>query len=88
VCYVAISGISLKHSRPGNQAPSIRISQQSEYALPAIFDLAHHRPEELVKVSSIASRQGIPQKFLESILLSLRHGGFVHSRRGRDGGYR
>ena len=66
----------------------MRISQQSEYALRAMFDLSQHDPEELVKVSCIASRRGIPQKFLESILLSLRRGGFVDSRRGRDGGYR
>lgn len=66
----------------------MRISQQSEYALRAIFELSQKPPGELVKLSSIAARQGIPPKFLESILASLKHGGFVDSRRGRDGGYR
>ena len=36
---------------------------------------------------SIAKRQGIPQKFLELILASLKQGGFVESHRGARGGY-
>lgn len=40
-----------------------------------------------VKADQIAQAQEIPLKFLESILLDLRNGGLVHSRRGVDGGY-
>lgn len=40
-----------------------------------------------MKIAGIAKRQGIPQKFLELILASLKQGGFVESRRGADGGY-
>ena len=43
---------------------------------------------EPVKIADIASRQKIPQKFLELILASLKQGGFVESRRGAEGGYR
>ena len=40
-----------------------------------------------LKIASIAKRQKIPQKFLELILAGLKHGGFVESRRGAEGGY-
>jgi Rrf2 family transcriptional regulator, cysteine metabolism repressor len=66
----------------------MKISQKSEYALRAIFDLSLHPPEDLVKLSGIAERQEIPRKFLELIFASLRQGGLVETRRGREGGYR
>src|SRR6266849_8663344 len=65
----------------------MNISVKGEYALQAIFDLASQRPGEPVKIAGIASRQKIPQKFLELILASLKQGGFVESRRGAEGGY-
>jgi Rrf2 family cysteine metabolism transcriptional repressor len=66
----------------------MKISQKSEYALKAVFDLSLHLSENLTKVSCIAARQDIPKKFLELILASLRQGGLVETRRGREGGYR
>lgn len=65
----------------------MNISVKGEYALHAIFDLASQPPGEPVKISEIARRQNIPQKFLELILASLKQGGFVESRRGAEGGY-
>jgi Rrf2 family protein len=65
----------------------MNISVKGEYALQAILDLCTRRPGEPVKIADIASRQKIPQKFLELILASLKQGGFVESRRGADGGY-
>src|ERR1041384_2904265 len=62
-------------------------SVKGEYALQALFDLASQRPGEPVRISDIARRQQIPQKFLELILASLKQGGFVESRRGAEGGY-
>lgn len=62
-------------------------SVKGEYALQAILDLAGQRPGEPVRIADIASRQKIPQKFLELILASLKQGGFVESRRGAEGGY-
>ena len=41
----------------------------------------------LVKGEQLATAQGIPQKFLETILLDLRHAELVTSRRGVEGGY-
>jgi len=40
-----------------------------------------------VKGDRIADAQGIPLKFLENILIEMRHHGLVRSQRGRDGGY-
>ena len=65
----------------------MNISVKGEYALQAIFDLASQPGREPVKISEIARRQQIPQKFLELILASLKQGGFVESRRGAEGGY-
>jgi len=65
----------------------MNVSTKSHYALQALFDLASQSSDEPVKIADIAKRQKIPQKFLELILASLKHGGFVESRRGADGGY-
>ena len=45
-------------------------------------------PTELVKGERLATAQSIPPKFLENILLELRHAGLVASQRGAEGGYR
>jgi Rrf2 family transcriptional regulator, cysteine metabolism repressor len=63
------------------------ISVKGEYALQALLDLSAQKPGEPVKIADIAARQKIPQKFLELILSNLKHGGFVESRRGAEGGY-
>ncbi|MDF2761818.1 MAG: transcriptional regulator [Thermomicrobiales bacterium] len=41
-----------------------------------------------MKAEAISRAQGIPPKFLENILLELRHAGIVLSQRGAEGGYR
>lgn len=66
----------------------MKISQKSEYALSAVFDLSLQPPEDLVKVAGIAARQNIPEKFLEVILANLKQRGLVTSKRGSKGGYR
>ena len=38
-------------------------------------------------ISDIAQRERIPRKFLELILLELRHSGILQSRKGKGGGY-
>jgi Rrf2 family protein len=64
----------------------VRISAKADYALRAMSVLAA-AGEGPVKGESIAQAQEIPQKFLENILLDLRHAGLVQSQRGADGGY-
>jgi Rrf2 family protein len=64
----------------------VRVSAKADYAVRAAVELAV-AGEGPVKADQIAQAQEIPLKFLESILLDLRNGGLVHSRRGIDGGY-
>ena len=61
------------------------ISQKAKYALRALTALAQ-APDSLM-IAEIAEAQRIPRKFLEQILLDLKHHGVVQSRRGRLGGY-
>jgi Rrf2 family protein len=63
----------------------VRVSAKVDYALRAMLELA--AAGSLVKAEQVATAQGIPQKFLEGILLDLRHAELVTSRRGVDGGY-
>ena len=63
----------------------VRVSAKVDYALRAMLELA--AAGGLVKGEQLATAQGIPQKFLESILIDLRHAELVTSRRGVDGGY-
>lgn len=63
------------------------ITQKSQYAMRAIFELAKREGKGPVKIGEIAEAQAIPQRFLENILNQLRQGGVVESRRGKEGGY-
>jgi Rrf2 family protein len=64
------------------------ISQKAKYALRALVALAKtNTPGETLLISDIADQQRIPRKFLEQILLDLKHHGIVVSRRGKTGGY-
>lgn len=63
------------------------ISQKAKYALRALIALAEAPEDAPVFISEIAEKQAIPRKFLEQILLDLKHHGLVVSRRGKMGGY-
>jgi len=66
----------------------VRLSAKSEYAVKALLDLALHATGDLQPIQDIAARQGIPQRYLEQVLLGLKRAGFLMSRRGSAGGYR
>jgi Rrf2 family protein len=66
----------------------VRVSAKTDYALRAALELAAAPDERPVKGERIATAQAIPLRFLENILMQLRHAGLVESRRGADGGYR
>lgn len=63
------------------------VSKKCRYALRAIFELSLRDRGQPVKIQEIATAQSIPARFLEVILSELKHGGFVDSKRGSDGGY-
>ena len=66
----------------------MRVSAKTDYALRAALELAAAPDEKPVKGERIATAQAIPLRFLENILMQLRHAGLVESRRGAEGGYR
>ena len=65
----------------------MQVNAKVDYALRALAELASADPGPM-KAEAIARAQGIPPKFLENILLELRHAGIVLSQRGAEGGYR
>ncbi len=65
----------------------MRITYKGDYALKTILDLSSHYGISPVTIHDLAKRSDIPIKFLEQILLDLKRGGFVESRRGKIGGY-
>lgn len=65
----------------------MRISRKGEYALRAMTFLALNRRSGPVPIHEISQREKIPQKFLEQILLQLKRGGLLESKRGVRGGY-
>jgi len=65
----------------------MKISKKCQYALKAILELAWRNDGQAVKTNDIAGSQRISQRFTEIILNELKHGGFVESKRGNEGGY-
>jgi Rrf2 family protein len=65
----------------------MRISAKGEYAIKALVDLSLNYDKGLIPIYRIAERQGIPQRYLEQVLLLLKRSGFLISRRGVSGGY-
>jgi Rrf2 family protein len=63
------------------------VTKKNQYALRAIFELAKHRNRGPVRIADIAETQAIPFRFLEVIMVELKKGGFVKSKRGLHGGY-
>ena len=63
------------------------ISQKAKYALRALAALARAEAKRPMLIAEIAEQQKIPKKFLEQILLDLKHRGIVMSKRGKEGGY-
>ncbi len=64
------------------------LSQKSQYAVRAVFELARRHGGGPVKAGQIAEAQYVPIRFLENILGQLRHAGIIESTRGKGGGYR
>ena len=64
------------------------ISTKGRYALRVMIDLAEHYSEEFITLNTIAERQNISEKYLESIITVLSKKGLVDALRGKGGGYR
>ncbi|MFN5351047.1 MAG: RrF2 family transcriptional regulator [Alphaproteobacteria bacterium] len=59
---------------------------KSKYGLRALM-VVYRNKNEMLSIKNIAERADVPQKFLESIMLELKHNGVVDSKRGIFGGY-
>lgn len=65
----------------------MKISQKGLYALQAMMMLARRYNQGAIRIRDIAYEEGLPEKFLELILLELKNARMVESVRGAKGGY-
>jgi Rrf2 family protein len=66
----------------------VKVSTRGDYASRALLSLALHAGQtQPTSVRDIAERTGLPQPYLEQILLALKGAGLVRSKRGVGGGY-
>jgi Rrf2 family protein len=66
----------------------VKVSTRGDYASRALLSLAlHGEIAGPTSVRDIAERTGLPQPYLEQILLALKGAGLVRSKRGVGGGY-
>jgi Rrf2 family protein len=63
------------------------LSKKTKYAINALLYLARHQGKGPILISTVATEQNIPQKFLEAILLDLKNAGILNSKKGKGGGY-
>jgi Rrf2 family protein len=63
------------------------LTRKGKYGLKAMLALAKEHGGRPVLIGDLAEQEAIPKKFLENILLVLKHRGLVHSRKGPHGGY-
>lgn len=65
----------------------MKISTKGRYSVTALYALALHDGKGAIPLKVIAESQGIPETYLEQLMGTLRHAGFVKSVRGAQGGY-
>ncbi|MBP6182473.1 Rrf2 family transcriptional regulator [Flavobacterium sp.] len=63
------------------------LSKKTKYGIKALTFLARQEDQTPVAIADIAKAEQISIKFLESILLLLRHSGFLGAKKGKGGGY-
>lgn len=64
------------------------ISTKGRYGIRVMIDLAQHGEDGYIPLKTIAERQGISEKYLESILKVLVQEKLLEGLRGKGGGYR
>ena len=65
----------------------MKVSTKGDYGVRALVELAHHYGEGPVQSATIASRQEVPEPYLDQLLTTLRRAGFIRSVRGPQGGH-
>ena len=64
----------------------MKISTKGRYALRMMIEFGLNL-DQCTKISQVAARQGISDKYLEQIVTLLHRAGYVRSTRGAQGGY-
>ena len=65
----------------------MRIPMKVDYGVRALVELARRHGDGPVQTAEIASKQGIPEAYLNQLLTTLHKSGFIRSRRGPQGGH-
>jgi len=63
------------------------LSAKGVYGLSALLELGLQYNKGSIQIRDIAEKHGIPQHYLEQILVILKKAGYVESFRGAQGGY-
>jgi len=63
------------------------LSRKAKYGLKALLILAKETGRGPVLGAELASRERLPKKFLEAILVELKHQHLIDTRKGKGGGY-
>lgn len=63
------------------------LSKKAKYGIKALIYICRHRKDAPIPIATIAEAEHISHKFLENILLSLKHGGILSAKKGKGGGY-
>ena len=65
----------------------MKMSKRVSYGILAAIDLAVHAKDAPIQAKAVSRRQGIPLRFLEQVLHTMKNTGLVESHRGAQGGY-
>lgn len=63
------------------------MSMKTKYGIKALTFICANREGGPISISTIAEAENIPRKFLEAILLTLKKGKILSSKKGKNGGY-
>ncbi len=66
---------------------AFHVSTRGEYGMRLMVDLARHWGQGTVSLHAVASREDLPEAYLEQLVAALRRAGLVQGKRGAGGGY-
>ncbi|HEX8465038.1 MAG TPA: Rrf2 family transcriptional regulator [Abditibacterium sp.] len=67
----------------------MRLGNTTKYAFESLaYLIRSHARDEWAQIADIAAQSNIPRKYLEQVLLDLKTGGLLESKKGQGGGYR
>jgi len=66
---------------------AFHVSTRGEYGMRLMVDLARHYGAGAVSLRAVATREQLPEAYLEQLVANLRRAGLVQGKRGAGGGY-